>query len=257
MNREPRAATLTKAIDVVMALLPGPRTLAVIAKQADLPKPTVHRLLEGLAYHDLVIQVDDDGTYALGPGCLRLAESATKDGGGLTGVASPVLEQLWLQTEETVALHVRVGTQRICVIELISPGPLRYVSGVGSSAPLHVGSAGKVLLAFLSPKEQREVLDKLRLDPVSPNTITDPEALRAELVKVRRQGWARSFGERVPGAGAFSAPVFAGKNRLLAALSVLGPAERFGPDREWGLCDACVAAAAEISTRMGSKLGPS
>jgi DNA-binding IclR family transcriptional regulator len=257
MNREPRTATLTKAIDVLTALLAGPRSLAVICKKTDLPKPTVHRLLDGLTYQNLVIQVDDDGTYALGPGCLRLAEAATKDGGGLAGVAWPVLEQLWTDTEETVTLHVRVATQRVCITELISMGTLRYVSGVGSSAPLTVGSAGKVLLAFLAPSEQRDVLDRLRLDPVAAQSIPEPEALRTELAKVRRQGWARSFGERVLGAGAFSSPVFAGSGRLLAALSVLGPAERFGPDREAFLRDACLAAAAKISERMGTKLGSS
>lgn len=94
MNSEPRSATLTKAIDVLTALLGGPRSLAVISKQTKLPKPTVHRLLDGLAYKDLVIQVDEEGTYTLGPGCLRLAEAATQDGGGLTGVAWPILETL-------------------------------------------------------------------------------------------------------------------------------------------------------------------
>ena len=254
MNSEPRSATLTKAIDVLTALLGGPRSLAVISKQTKLPKPTVHRLLDGLAYKDLVIQVDEEGTYALGPGCLRLAEAATQDGGGLTGVAWPILERLWTETEETVSLHVRVATQRVCITELISSGTLRYVSGVGSSAPLTVGSAGKVLLAFLPPSEQRDVLDRLSLDPGSAKTIPDEKALKIELANVRRQGWAQSFGERVLGAGAFSAPVFAGKGRPLAALSVLGPAERFGPEREEFLRGACVAAAAQISERMGTKL---
>ena len=254
MNNEPRAATLTKAIDVLTVLLGGPRSLATISKQTKLPKPTVHRLLDGLAYQDLVIQVDDDGTYALGPGCLRLAEAATNYGGGLTGVARPILESLWTETEETVTLHIRIATQRVCITELISTRTLRYVSGVGSSAPLIVGSAGKVLLAFLPPNEQRDVLDRLRLDPGSAKTIADSEVLKTELAKIRRQGWARSFGERVVGAGAFSAPVFAGKGQLLAALSVLGPAERFGPEREAFLRNACVAAAGQISKRMGTKL---
>ena len=100
----------------------------------------------------------------------------------------------------------------------------------GGSAPLTVGSAGKVLLAFLPPSEQRDVLDRLSLDPGSAKTIPDEKALKIELANVRRQGWAQSFGDRVLGAGAFSAPVFAGKGRPLAALSVLGPAERFGPE---------------------------
>lgn len=254
MNREPRAATLTKAIDVLSVLMSGPKSLSAVAKQTDLPKATIHRLLVGLGYKDLVIQTDAAGTYALGPGCLRLAEAATKDGGGLSGVAMPVLERVWAETDETVTLHVRVGYQRLCVTEIISRGPLRYVSGVGSSAPLHVGSAGKVLLAFLTPAEQRDVLAKLESDGSSPSSPAEREELRAELAKVRRQGWAASFGERVPGAGAVSAPVFAGEGPLLGALSLLGPAERFGPERAPALRDACVKAAAEITALMGATL---
>jgi DNA-binding IclR family transcriptional regulator len=254
MNNEPRAATLTKAIDVLMTLLSGPKPLAAISKQTGLPKPTVHRLLEGLAYKDLVIQTDSEGIYGLGPGCLQLVDSATKDGGGLSGVAMPVLEELWRDTNETVALHVRVGLQRVCVAELISEGPLRYVSGVGTSAPIHVGSAGKVLLAFLPLAEQRVILSELPLQAVSPTSITDPVLLQKELAQVKKQGWASSFGERVPGAGAFSAPIFAGKNKLLAALSLLGPAERFGPDREHRLRTSCVRAASEISALMKDRL---
>src|ERR1700721_2829273 len=195
MNREPRAATLTKAIDVLMVLVSGPKSLANIAKQTELPKPTIHRLLVSLAYQDLVIQIDQIGTYAIGPGCLKLAEAATKDGGGLVGVAMPVLERVWEETDETVTLHVRVGFQRVCVTEIISAGPIRYVSGVGSSAPLHVGSAGKVLLAFLPAAEQREVLSKLDSAPKDGTSATDRDELRAGLKKVRRQGWASSFGE--------------------------------------------------------------
>lgn len=256
MNREPRAATLTKAIDVLMCLLAGPKALAAIAKQTGLPKPTVHRLLVSLAYKDLVIQIDDAGTYALGPGCLRLAEAAATGGGGIAGVAMPVIERLWVDTDETVALHVRVGLQRVCVAEIISAGPLRYVSGIGASVPLHVGSAGKVLLAFLPAAEQRDLLDKLYLEPDSADATADRELLRTELAKVRRQGWAMSFGERVRGAGAISAPVFAGEGALAGALSLLGPAERYGPDRASVLRDACVAAAGEISSLMAERLRP-
>ena len=197
MNREPRAATLTKAIDVLSVLMSGPKSLSAIAKQTDLPKATIHRLLVGLGYKDLVIQIDGAGTYGLGPGCLRLAEAATKDGGGLSGVAMPVLERVWSETDETVTLHVRVGYQRLCVTEIISRGPLRYVSGVGSSAPLHVGSAGKVLLAFLTPAERARRPRQARVGRHLPEL-----ADRARGVAGRaRQGSPSGVGRQLRGTG--------------------------------------------------------
>src|SRR5262249_20719445 len=161
------------------------------AEATQLPKPTVYRLLVGLSYQDLVIEVDGAGSYALGPGCLRLAEAAT-GGNGLGMVAMSVLERIWAETGDTVTLHVRGGLRRVCITELISSGPLRYVSGVGESSPVHVGAAGRVLLAFLPLAEQRELVDQLAQETPG----LDTAALLSALADVRQQGWATSFGER-------------------------------------------------------------
>jgi DNA-binding IclR family transcriptional regulator len=58
------------------------------------------------------------------------------------------------------------------------------------------------------------------------NTITDLDVLRTELRATRKQGFALSHGERVDGAIGVSAPVLDANDRALAALSVLGPADR-------------------------------
>ena len=103
---------------------------------------------------------------------------------------------------------------------------IRYTSSVGSVARLDVGSAGKVLLAFM-PEEERERSLAL-LEAGLRDEDGDPAKLRRTIASVRRQGWANSLGERVKGAAAISVPVES--RPLLLALSVLGPDTRLDRD---------------------------
>jgi DNA-binding IclR family transcriptional regulator len=85
--------------------------------------------------------------------------------------------------------------------------------------PVHAGAASKLLLAHL-PEAEREVWLARPLPAYTPRTLTDPKRLRAELARIRRQGWAADRGENGPSIQAFAAPVFGGDGRLVAALSV-------------------------------------
>jgi DNA-binding IclR family transcriptional regulator len=217
--------SVMRAIDVLMALSRGPTTLAAIAASSELSKATAHRILAALNHKHLVIQ-DHEGQYMLGPGSFELARAVSRGAGSLGVTARSSLEELSRTTSETVTLHIQIGVQRVCIDEVLSPEPLRYTAEVGSSAPLHVGSAGKVLLAFSEPAVCDALLSSIQLVPLTENTITDEAALRRELAQVRRRGWAQSRGERVSAAAAISVPVLGPAGYAIAALSILGPAQR-------------------------------
>ena len=70
---------------------------------------------------------------------------------------------------------------------------------MGLTAPLHVGAPGKALMAFLPADERERVLATLTLEPLTPETITDLDALRAELDRTRVRGYAVSIGSAHPG----------------------------------------------------------
>jgi IclR family acetate operon transcriptional repressor len=225
--------SVERAIDILLALSGGPRRLADISTDAELSRPTTYRLLSTMKLKGVVLQDHITGDYRLGPACFRLMSSMANGNAGFPVEATKALERLRDATSETVAVHVMAGSSRICVQELSSPHSIRYTSGLGATAPLYCGSAGKVLLAFLPQREREQTLRSLRLAPVTGNTITDPAALRAELTEIAGSGTATSVGERVAGAVGVSAPVFDSAGRVLAAISVLGPAERLdGPVRE-------------------------
>ena len=250
-----RVQSIGRGIDVLMTLVQGPKTLTEVTRATGLTKGTVFRMLASLGYENIVVK-SDENTYMLGPGCLRLIQGVMAGLGVVISVGRPALVHLWEKTEETVAIHVRVGTERVCVEELPSPSPVRYMSTVGSSAPLYVGSAGRVLLAFAAPTELERILDSLPISHLTPEIGT----LSAELALIRERGYALSAGERVQGAAAISVPVI-GRQDFVAALSVLGPDYRLTEERRLELLPelrrtADVIGTALVNAGRSNRTGP-
>jgi len=102
---------------------------------------------------------------------------------------------------------------------------------VGTRVPAHATSMGHVLLAGLSPAELDAYLSVADLAPLTSHTITSPEALRAELDKVRAQGWALVDQELEDGLRSVAAPVRDTAGRVTAAVNVSSHASRTTLDR--------------------------
>jgi DNA-binding IclR family transcriptional regulator len=242
--------SVARAVDILLALGGGPRRLADISAAAGLSKTTAYRILSTLRRKGMVLQDETTGEYRLGPACFHVMSSVVSGHAGFPFDANRDLEELRRQTQETVTVHVRTGLSRICIQELPSPQSLRYIAGLGASEHIHVGSAGKVLLAFLDDAEREALLDGLDLRPMTDATITDPGELREQLSRVAREGTAVSLGERVDGAVGVSAPVFDGDGVVIAALSVLGPAARLTAPRVRELEKLARATAERVTSRM-------
>lgn len=248
---EQRVQSVERAIDILMALSSAPRTLTEVTRATGLPKGTAFRLLASLNHQNLVVKAPESNLYMLGPGFLRVIQGVLTGIGAITRVAKPTIAHLWEETNETVSVHVRVGVERVCVDELPSPLPIRYMSEVGASVPLWIGSAGKVLLAFMDPAEMEKVVSTLPLEPRLDGTPLDADVLLTELAEVRRKGWAMSAGERIVGAAAISVPVRHGPG-FVASLSVLGPVTRLTRRRRLALVPTLQDAALEIESTLAS-----
>jgi DNA-binding IclR family transcriptional regulator len=215
---------IDRSIDLLEALSEGPRSLTEMSRATGLPKGTAFRLLAGLSARGMVIKDPVGSSYMLGPGLLRLAQGALSGINAIATVGRAELHELCKATGETVALHVQTGVARTCIAEIPSPQSIRYSAVVGAVAPIQNGANGVVLLAFASADQRERTLGLL----AASGEDLDRAALDARLKKARRAGWAISVGERVPGATAISIPVQS--ERLLLALSVLGPETRLPPN---------------------------
>lgn len=244
-----RVQSVERCIDILTLLASGPENLTGIARSTRLSKGTAFRLLSTLSYRQLVVKQPEGSLYMLGPGCLRLVHGVVRGFGWITAIAKPELAKLWQATGETITVHVRWGSERVCVEELPSAHPIRYTASVGASTPIYVGSAGKVLLAGLPEDELEAVLSSLTLSPLTERTITDRESLRRELVRVKRLGYAESEGERVAGAAAISVPVVA-PQEMLVAISILGPTSRLTSQRRREYLPLLQSAASNIAKML-------
>lgn len=223
--------------------------VAEASKALAINPSTVSRLLSTMARVGLVVRDESGFGYRPGPIVLSLAPLAA----GRTGIRScalPWMRELNAATSETVGLHVRVGGYRVCIEQLPSPRELRSVVEVGAQLPLHAGSTGKVLLAYMAADALEAFLQK-GLDRLTEDTIIEPQALRVEMERIRAVGYAISCGERAVNVSSISAPVRDASGAVVAALSCSGPLSRWTRSAMEAWVPRIVLAAQEISRGLG------
>lgn len=196
-----------------------------LSRRLDVHKSTVSRLLGTLESESFVIRNAETGRYRLGVGLIELASLAVL-GSDLRAVARPMLCELAEQTQETVNLAVK-DQDGMVNVELI-PSLSRRVSNfgwVGRRTPLHASSTGKVFMAHLPESEWMTLLEG-PLTSYTENTITAPEALREEFLRIRDRGYAVGLEELEIGLNAVAAPIMNHTGRVAAAVSTAGPSYR-------------------------------
>jgi DNA-binding IclR family transcriptional regulator len=196
-----------------------------IARQIDMSVSTVGRLLASLNALGLLSQDPASRLYRMGPKVMayNMVYTASLD---IRGSARPMLEELYRLTNETVSLYILAGDKRVCADCIESSERLRVVVRVGEHMPLHAGSAGKALLAFMPPEEAELILSK-PLEKMTSKTVTSKESILAELKDIRAKGYATSHGERFEDVIGVAAPVFDNAGMVVAAINVAGPSRRF------------------------------
>jgi len=136
----------------------------------------------------------------------------------------PMLERLRDASRETVILGKRQGHAVIYLQVVESPHSIRYSASPGEFKPLHSSAIGKALLGSLKEPELRAQLAGRELPAVTGATLTDEEALVADILESRRRGFFLTRGENVPDVWAVSA--FLSVHSETLAVAVAGPRHR-------------------------------
>jgi IclR family transcriptional regulator, acetate operon repressor len=244
-------ATVERAVDVLMLFTRRRApTLGVteIANELKLSKAAVHRILSSLRGKGLLEVNDESRRYSLGPAALALGR-AYVDKLDVRDLAQGELVALSDATDETATLSIRTENMRTYVSQVLPDREVKMTVPLGRPFPLHAGSSSKAFLAFLPETEIDEYL-LAPLDQLTDTTIIDADALRADLRRIRKLGYAVSFGERQAGAGSVAAPVFDHNGRPSAVVSLCGPVERFASEVEEA-AKLLLEATARISARLG------
>lgn len=220
-----------------------------IARQIDMSVSTVGRLLASLNTLGLLSQDPGSRLYRMGPKVMSysMVYAASLD---IRESARPMLEELYRLTNETVSLYVLEREERVCAACIESSERLRVVVHVGEHMPLHAGSSGKAILAFMPPAEVTRVLAR-PLEKITSKTITGRARLLEELREIRKRGFATSHGERFEDVIGIAAPIFDGKGKVVAALNVAGPSQRFNDQVVLKLSSRLIGLAGQVSRLLG------
>ena len=218
---------------------------------------TVQRILQVLKSYEFVRQDPLTRQYFVGNVFYRFLENLNSSN-NLSRIGRRFMEEVAGATLETVHLNIIEGNMRICVDNIESPKVLKAGMPIGNQSPLYAGASAKCLLAFCEEEFKTAYLKTTKLEPVTDNTIIQQDKLIKELKKIKKQGYALSLGERTPGLGSLSAPVFNHKGLILASLSLAIPEIRFKQEDHLSNCiNVLTGAAKSFSKAMGLSPGKS
>lgn len=224
-------------------------TLDEMVAVLKLPRMTGYRMARTLQAAGYLVTDAQSGRYRLGPSLL--ASTYLSQGySELVAIARPYLQALVDETGESATLAVDVDAVAVCVEMVDSPRPHKREVAVGRVIGDTANAHGKIYAAFKSPSER----DRLLAAPhakVTSRTITDPEALAAELARVREEGVAFDIEERNLGTCAVAAPVRDQMGSVIGSIGVVVPTGRFGPEERERCVEAVRSAAAALSGFLG------
>jgi DNA-binding IclR family transcriptional regulator len=238
--------SLRRACLLLTYLKEGPATLDALASSLDVHKTTAWRLLQTLEEFQLVERTGQDGRFQLGVGFLPFG-AVVLNRLDLRTAARPVIERLRRETTETVHLAVLRGDRAIYIDKLASTHPVQMNSQVGQVVPLHCTALGKAMLGALPESEW----PKLQLTRYTKTTITSPNALKAEIARIRTRGYALDRGEEEESIYCVASAIVGFDGNLVGAVSVAVPRSRVSLEEMKALGNYTIAAARAIAWAMG------
>src|ERR1700678_4063582 len=210
--REPRySQSLERGLAILACFTPERPVLGIadIADDLGMSRSTTHRYvitLVALGY----LEQGASRKYRLGLKVTDLGMAALNST-GLREHAHEYLEELRQRTSYTTNLAVLDGTEILYVDRVRSfrrgQGAVDLNLHTGSRLPAYATAMGKLLLANLPEKEQRELIAQMKLSKRGPNTITSKKALREELEEIQEAGFAIDDQELAAEIYAIAAPV--------------------------------------------------
>lgn len=250
-----RGGTIGRAIRLLdLVVAEGPLRLTQLEELSQIPKATLHRILNELAQERLV--QFDDRAMAWSSG-YRILEMANRiwTRSDIRMLARDQLLALNALSGETVQLALLADTYVVVIDHIESTRSVRHSTVVGSRDPVYCTSAGKVLLAWCDEKQRKDIIDRISFARYTPNTITDRQALIEELRLTSERGFSIDTEERFVGTCSISAPVVDSLGNAIAGLSITAPAFRTSKADLHDWQDSLVAAAAEVSRRLAPRTG--
>lgn len=226
------AASFSKFIAVLQAIAdePGKLDMARLGRRVTYPRGTLYRIVTALIAENLVTQNRETGALHLGHRLIHFA-SKSWETSDLRSSARDHIEALRNATGETVHLAVPSGTGMVYIDKLESPRAVRMMSRIGTRVEMHSTSVGKAYLAALSAERCREIVESLDMRPRTGKTITDVDALLAEIERTRARGYSFDNEENEPDIRCIGGAIVDRSGQAVGAVSLSIPLYRYDEAR--------------------------
>ena len=248
--------SLDRALEVLVQLgdMQG-GTLSEIAGALNQSPATIYRVLttfqgRGFADFDEKAQVWSIGPVAFLTGSQFLRRTS------LVERARPIMRDLMEATGETANLGIERDGMVLFLGQVETHATIRAFFPPGTASAMHASGIGKALLCRMDDKRQRQVLAASQMEQYTPFTLTDPDAMIADLRAAKARGYALDGEERNIGMRCIAAPVFNVFGEVIAGISVSGPTARITEDRIDALAAHVMDAAAILTRAIGGNNRP-
>ncbi len=252
--RREKGSSIARVLEIIEAVSQADRPLspADLSLQLDIPKPSVHRLLQQLEaegylqtnMRGLLVPADRLHTVALG----ILYTSRFK------AVRQAILKNLASQIGESCGIAIPDGTEMIYYDRVQTNWPLQIYLPVGSRTPVWCTASGKLYLSSLARDRRHRILHNLPLEKRARNTLVDPDALESVLLETADRQLGIDNEEFVDGMVACSVPITDQAGRLFACLFTHAPVLRKSLDQLLEYEPLLRSAAAELSGLIGDQV---
>jgi DNA-binding IclR family transcriptional regulator len=242
----------------VLSHFVGPHVDLGVAELSDrtgMPKGQISKILS--AFRDSGFLRQDAATrrYSVGARAFALG-SRFVNHDQLTREALPLMRDLCTRSGHSVRLSVRDGDEVLYLFGIEGPAFVDTGWRAGAYLPFHSTSAGRVILAFMEPDHAAEVIARIDMKALTPQTVTDRGELRQVLAQVRTQGYSTQRGETTPDLGTVGVPIFGPQQKVLGVLAFAFPVRHLLPKQERPMAELLHRAARVLSQRMGCQVYP-
>lgn len=237
-ENELHTRSVERAMDILECFLEEDElSLNEIAKKTSLSSATVLRIINSLQKRGYVSRDLDTKRYSLGGTFQSFIHRVDSKNEGIKKAAKPIMEELYQAYNENVRLFVLDGKFLLCMELYESTQDVRQVIHIGDRRRLNLSATGRLFLAHMSPKQRDQLAPDLEIDAGS-------------LDEIRSDGYSLSTDSNESGIIAISAPIFNRSGKMVAALSLSGPAFRLINRDMTGKIRETVAAARQITETL-------
>lgn len=237
--------SVDRAFDILNSFSPEEPLLSVADLRAKLglSRPTVYRLLETLVRNGVIRAVGKPQKFALDVGVAKLAHTWFSQVDAVKA-ARDVVDDLRERTSESIAVFVKQGDSRLCILDSPSRYALSVTRGVGEIGPIWMGASGRAIFAHMTSSDAEGLFQRL------PATV-DKATLGKELENIRKAGVAFSRNEIQGGAAGVAAPFFDYRGDVAGSLGIFGPEARLDDEALKISADLVRHAAHKVSLGLG------